>query len=65
VTYEWDTAAGDALVRVRGGRLMTPDGTTLAYGKDRRINGPYIAFTSDPSLARSFLDQSGLGWPLR
>lgn len=47
VTYEWDTVAGDAPVRVRGGRLMTPDGTTLAYGKERRTNGPYIAFTGD------------------
>ncbi|MEQ1808468.1 MAG: 3'(2'),5'-bisphosphate nucleotidase CysQ [Terricaulis sp.] len=32
-TMEWDTAAGDAVLRAAGGRVCTMDGRTLAYGK--------------------------------
>jgi len=32
-TMEWDTAAGDAVLRAAGGRTMTLDGKPLAYGK--------------------------------
>lgn len=32
-TMEWDTAAGDAVLRAAGGTTETPDGSTLAYGK--------------------------------
>jgi 3'(2'),5'-bisphosphate nucleotidase len=31
-TMEWDTAAGDAVLRAAGGRTVTLDGTTLVYG---------------------------------
>ena len=37
-TMEWDTAAGDAILRAAGGRTDTEDGTPLAYGK-RGQNG--------------------------
>jgi 3'(2'), 5'-bisphosphate nucleotidase len=32
-TMEWDTAAGDAVLRAAGGLTMTLDGKPLAYGK--------------------------------
>ncbi len=32
-TMEWDTAAGDAVLRAAGGRTSTLDGAPLAYGK--------------------------------
>lgn len=37
-TMEWDTAAGDAVLRAAGGRTLTLDGRPLAYGK-RNISG--------------------------
>jgi 3'(2'), 5'-bisphosphate nucleotidase len=30
---EWDTAAGDAVLRAAGGRVCTMDGQALSYGK--------------------------------
>lgn len=32
-TMEWDTAAGDAVLRAAGGSTVTPDGRPLLYGK--------------------------------
>ena len=32
-TMEWDTAAGDAVLRAAGGSVMTFDGAPLVYGK--------------------------------
>lgn len=32
-TMEWDTAAGDAVLRAAGGRTLTLDGMPLTYGK--------------------------------
>ncbi len=32
-TMEWDTAAGDAVLRAAGGRVATLDGRDLPYGK--------------------------------
>jgi 3'(2'), 5'-bisphosphate nucleotidase len=37
-TMEWDTAAGDAVLRAAGGRTRLPDGTELAYGKRGRAS---------------------------
>ncbi|WP_274425034.1 3'(2'),5'-bisphosphate nucleotidase CysQ [Chelativorans sp. YIM 93263] len=31
-TMQWDTAAGDAVLRAAGGRTVNTDGTTLTYG---------------------------------
>lgn len=46
-TYEWDTAAGDAILRAAGGRVTTLDGRPLAYGKkDRKfLNPEFVAFS--------------------
>ena len=46
---EWDTAAGDAVLRAAGGITLTLDGTPLTYGKrgtpgvDDFVNPPFIA----------------------
>lgn len=32
-TMEWDTAAGDAILRAAGGTVLAPDGEPLRYGK--------------------------------
>jgi 3'(2'), 5'-bisphosphate nucleotidase len=47
-TMQWDTAAGDAVLRAAGGRVATLDGTDLAYGPrgfgpDRYANPNFIA----------------------
>lgn len=46
-TMEWDTAAGDAVLRAAGGRTETLDGQPLAYGKrnqahDSDFANPYF-----------------------
>lgn len=42
-TYEWDIAAGDAILRAAGGSVKTMDGADLAYGKSTFLNPPFIA----------------------
>jgi 3'(2'), 5'-bisphosphate nucleotidase len=43
-TNEWDTAAGDAVLRAAGGRMTTPEGEPFRYAKPGYRNGPYVAF---------------------
>jgi 3'(2'), 5'-bisphosphate nucleotidase len=42
-TMEWDTAAGDAVLRAAGGTVTNWDGTPFLYGKPGFLNGPFIA----------------------
>ena len=42
-TMEWDTAAGDAILRSSGGMVTHPDGTVFSYGKPDYRNGAFIA----------------------
>ena len=42
-TMEWDTAAGDAVLRAAGGRMTTWEGTPFLYGKPGFHNGAFIA----------------------
>lgn len=42
-TMEWDTAAGDAVLRAAGGRVAQPDDSAFEYGKENYRNGPFIA----------------------
>lgn len=48
-TSEWDTAAGDAVLRAAGGRITDLDGAPLVYGRaDRKfINPPFLARSGD------------------
>ncbi len=49
-TSEWDTAAGDAILRAAGGVVLTEDGAPLAYGKaaDGYFNPGFIAWARPP-----------------
>lgn len=42
-TSEWDTCAGDAILRAAGGSVTTLDGAPLAYGKPGLRNPPFMA----------------------
>jgi 3'(2'), 5'-bisphosphate nucleotidase len=43
-TMEWDTAAGDAVLRAAGGRVTDLDGRTLTYGKPGFENPHFVAW---------------------
>jgi 3'(2'), 5'-bisphosphate nucleotidase len=51
-TMEWDTAAGEAVLRAAGGTVAAADGGPFLYGKqgDGFRNGGFIAW-ADPALA--------------
>jgi 3'(2'),5'-bisphosphate nucleotidase len=54
-TMEWDTAAGDAVLRAAGGAVVTLDGTPLRYGKSgvagrRDFENPHFLAAGDRSL---------------
>jgi 3'(2'), 5'-bisphosphate nucleotidase len=49
-TMEWDTAAGDAVLRAAGGEVVNGDGSPLVYGKAGHRNGHYLA-RGDATLA--------------
>ena len=42
-TMEWDTAAGEAVLRAAGGRVACLDGSDFTYGKPAFRNTPFIA----------------------
>jgi 3'(2'), 5'-bisphosphate nucleotidase len=42
-TWEWDTAAGHALVEGAGGSMTALDGGPFPYNKPSLMNGPYLA----------------------
>lgn len=55
-TMEWDTAAGDAILRAAGGRVQTVSGDVLCYGKrnqghDTDFANPHFVAFGDPNLA--------------
>ncbi|WP_375456805.1 3'(2'),5'-bisphosphate nucleotidase CysQ [uncultured Methylobacterium sp.] len=51
-TMEWDTAAGDHILTAAGGRVVTPTGRPIIYGRHALAyrNGPFAAL-GDPALA--------------
>jgi 3'(2'),5'-bisphosphate nucleotidase len=54
-TMEWDTAAGDAVLRAAGGVVVTLDGAPLRYGKTgiakmRDFENPYFLAAGDAAL---------------
>ncbi|HEY5070927.1 MAG TPA: 3'(2'),5'-bisphosphate nucleotidase CysQ [Caulobacteraceae bacterium] len=55
-TMEWDTAAGDAVLRAAGGRTFDLDGNVLGYGKAGFFNPGFVATGPyDPAPLRQFL----------
>ncbi len=63
-TMEWDTAAGDAVVRAAGGKVATTAGVPLTYGKTqvagmRDFENPFFYAVGDESLlARMAADEA-------
>jgi 3'(2'),5'-bisphosphate nucleotidase len=53
-TMEWDTAAGDAVLRAAGGRVDTLDGSPLSYGKRRQ--------QSDTDFANPYFVAANFDW---
>jgi len=54
-TMEWDTAAGDAVLRAAGGAVVALDGAPLRYGKTgvpgmREFENPYFLAAGDSGL---------------
>jgi 3'(2'), 5'-bisphosphate nucleotidase len=49
-TMEWDTAAGDAILRAAGGSVMDLEGRPLRYGKPGFENPHFIAQGREPGL---------------
>jgi 3'(2'), 5'-bisphosphate nucleotidase len=43
-TWEWDTAAGHAIVSAAGGRVTDAEGDDLHYGKAGFVNSAFVAF---------------------
>ena len=43
-TMEWDTAAGDAVLRAAGGAVTRPDGEVFGYGKADYRNAAFVAW---------------------
>lgn len=52
-TMEWDTAAGDAVLRSAGGVTRTPAGNVLSYGKHRQ-EGAMRPFQNPSFIATAF-----------
>jgi 3'(2'),5'-bisphosphate nucleotidase len=55
-TMEWDTAAGDAILRAAGGKVLCLDGSPFDYGKrnqtgDSDFANPFFIALGDPRLA--------------
>lgn len=48
-TSEWDTAAGEAILRAAGGKAVMLNGEPLRYGKAERkfLNPEFVAYASD------------------
>ena len=54
-TMEWDTAAGDAVLRAAGGAVVTLDGAPLRYGKTgvpgmREFENPFFLAVGDAAI---------------
>jgi 3'(2'), 5'-bisphosphate nucleotidase len=55
-TMEWDTAAGDAVLRAAGGRVFDLDGGLLRYGKPSFLNPGFLATgLYEPAPLRPFM----------
>lgn len=50
-TMQWDTAAGDAILRAAGGLVTTLDGAPLTYGRrETGFNSPWFIAVGDTTL---------------
>lgn len=54
-TYEWDTAAGHAILLALGGQVLTLDGAPMSYAKPDFRNGNFIATL--PGISHAAVDR--------
>jgi 3'(2'), 5'-bisphosphate nucleotidase len=54
-TWEWDTAAGQAIVTAAGGVMVDLKGEPFAYNKPNLTNGPFLVASNE-----AWLKQSGI-----
>jgi 3'(2'), 5'-bisphosphate nucleotidase len=54
-TWEWDTAAGQAIVTAAGGVMVDLNGKPFTYNKPNLVNGPFLAAAN-----LTWLKQSGI-----
>ncbi len=54
-TMEWDTAAGEAVLRAAGGTVLRPDGAPFRYGKAEAgyRNGAFVAWGDPAAVGRA------------
>jgi 3'(2'), 5'-bisphosphate nucleotidase len=52
-TWEWDTAAGQAIVTAAGGVMLNLSGKPFVYNKENLLNGPFIVCSSIEWLRKS------------
>ena len=52
-TWEWDTAAGQAIVTAAGGIMLDLSGKPFIYNKEKLLNGPFIVSSSMEWLGRT------------
>jgi 3'(2'), 5'-bisphosphate nucleotidase len=56
-TMEWDTCAGEAILRAAGGRVLDIHGRDLPYGKPGFLNPGFVATTAyDPPPLAAFMN---------
>jgi 3'(2'), 5'-bisphosphate nucleotidase len=54
-TWEWDTAAGQAIVTAAGGAMVSLKGEPFTYNKPNILNGPFLVTSS-----LSWLKETGI-----
>lgn len=54
-TSEWDTAAGEAILKYSGGYLLTIEGLKMKYNKSESLLNPYFIAASEKSSIQEFL----------
>tara|TARA_B100001250_G_scaffold300104_1_gene261767 strand:+ start:693 stop:1502 length:810 start_codon:yes stop_codon:yes gene_type:complete len=55
-TSEWDTAAGEAILKYSGGYLLTIDGKKMNYNNSEALLNPYFIASSDESYIQKFIE---------
>jgi 3'(2'), 5'-bisphosphate nucleotidase len=59
-TWEWDTAAGQAIVTAAGGVMLDLSGNPFVYNKDNLLNGPFIVSSSMEWLRKTGILETAL-----
>ena len=54
-TSEWDTAAGEAIVRYAGGHMVTVNGNLMNYNAKKNYLNPDFIVSSDKIISKNFL----------